>query len=224
VIVGFSLGLPVIVRELFRDDPSNQPSESNKDESGNPIGLLLPANGPMPSAITKVIDAWHSRLDPNHSFFVVMGENVVAVNKQGAIPLVRFVTNLTNEADFLVLNVEAGGAYLTGKFCDENSKIIVKLETNHFTINRLNYLNKHIDKHTLAVEDQRGVEVLNARFSSANVFVISGRFMFPNGKELIVTETNILYGSNPMRGNFSEGIGAIRVTDTGKCAWGIFTR
>src|ERR1035437_1328201 len=188
--------------------------QTNIDESGNPIGLLLPANDPMPDV------SWA----PSNSCFMIFGGNICAATPSSIIPAIRFLGD-----DVLQIGQNDKGAFVNGTFFDNDRKLVAILETNEWTLNRFNYFRKFPTKNSLIVTDMEDKELLNVRFSNRNLFRITGIFRFPDGSEAIVTTNYLDYTGGSvtgikMNGNTaysSGGFQIIKFRGANAVSWGI---
>lgn len=180
------------------------------DESGNPIGLLLPANDPMPD------EGWA----PSNCCFLIFGGNVCAALSNSIIPAIRF-----HDTDILQIGMNDKGAFICGRFFNKDGKLVAILETNEWTLNRLNYFRKFIDKSTLTVSDEENKQVLNVRFCNRNIFQISGIIRFSDSSAVDITTNYLEYNSGSFSGarvtrNKAISSGGFVVSQYG-IGWGI---
>ena len=110
---------------------------------------------------------------------LIFGGNAVAVSKAGVISVVGF-----HGKSFLDIGTGPDGAFVSGDFFGKDGSIVATLQTNRFTLNRLRYFTKRVDKSTLTVIDEDNVELLRIRFCSSVVFEMAGRIRFPDRTEM----------------------------------------
>ena len=178
VVLGLSLGLPVIVREILRSEPN--PKEREDDYSG----VLVPANDPTP--------LFDGQKLPTNCVVLLLG-NSKSVTCWFPHTVIQY-----QGKPVLTISRTPQGAAVSGEFFGDNGNIVAVLETNRFIINHLNYFVKERpDKSTLIVRDQKNIKVLNVRFLNPNAMELSGRFGFPDHPDLVIDKSE---------GFFSQGI------------------
>ncbi|HEY5044168.1 MAG TPA: hypothetical protein VIK53_19530 [Verrucomicrobiae bacterium] len=128
-IIFASLAFYVVSKE------SAKPIESNSveyDVDGNRIGLLLPANEPMPDWAKDV------KISSQPTAFLNMGGNFVAMPASPEIMkgYVPFVAIRFHGKPMLTVKREASGVSISGDFFGANSNIVARLETRAYLINR----------------------------------------------------------------------------------------
>ncbi|MGA3141849.1 MAG: hypothetical protein ABSF10_02245 [Verrucomicrobiota bacterium] len=194
--VWWAYGFAIIVLAcVFLIICSNR-TEQSTDEDDNPIGELVPANDPELLVDLDPGGGMGPQRFPPEYTVLELGGNFWLMNPDQD----RFVFQFKGQA-VLSLDVIKKRAYITGTFRDKAGNIVAELVTNNFMLNRLNYLSKKgTDKNTLIVRDQQGIEMLNARFARTNLFLLTGRFRFPDGTEAIATTTNFIYGHHILSG------------------------
>jgi hypothetical protein len=161
----------------------------------DPYRPLIPANDSFPP--------W-----PNGRQIISVKSNVVlfffggcvmdSIIHSHPIPLI-VAPDTSTEHPFkplLEVSIETNGASVSGQFFDKDGKIVVALRDNKPIINLSNSFDvQRPDASTLIVHDQYDVEVLNIRFLRPSVFMFTGVIHSPDGAELTVTRTNVVFRS-----------------------------
>jgi hypothetical protein len=126
-------------------------------------GPLIPANDPNPPGPCS----------PNgDELALYLGKNTV---KSAQFPLNAI--SIDHETVMKVDRTPEGYLTLSVDITSDDRRIIARIQNNVLTVNRLNVLSKkRVDKSSLIVVDQRGKEVLNARYSNPHVFRFNGIF------------------------------------------------
>ena len=97
----------------------------------------------------------------------------------------------------LVITAGSHGAAVSADFFDSDGKIVARLQTNHFVVNRNNHFSlDRPDKSTLRVWDQEGKKSLDVRFETPYLIKLTGRLRFPNGKEVVIDEKEGLFSND----------------------------
>lgn len=136
-------------------------------------GVLIPANDPTPVNTQA----------PTNAITLILGKTV---NEVFWFP---HTVLIYKGKPMLTISKNSKGATISGEFFGDNGDIIAVLESNRFTINRLNYFTKERpDKSTLIVRDQKNIETLNVRFMNPHTIKLHGRFRLPNAPDLIIDE------------------------------------
>jgi TM2 domain-containing membrane protein YozV len=191
VIIWIIWGLICIALPFLKSPPS-------ADESGNPIGLLQPANDPFPPFGDFVPPGY--RLAPDVGVFEVGGSNLVFMKPTGSVPIIRVRNKI-----FLSVSITPAGTSVSGEFFDKGQNVFAVLESNRFVLDRANLWRiGQPDKSTLVITNHQNLEALNIRFCNPHFFRIYGIFEFPDGVEAIASKTNFWYKSGNYDGTFSD--------------------
>jgi hypothetical protein len=209
-------------------------SPSSTDENGNPIGLLLPANDPIPIKILRARPKWVSDMmakdegetnndasliipvSATNEVFIIMGGNYIRLSVQDSIPLIRF-----HDKNLITLSVNKNGASVSGEFFDRNQNVFAVLSNNEFVLDRQNFWRTvSPDKSTLIITSHQNLEALNIRFCRTNFFKISGIFNFPDGSCAIVTTNYCYYGNYALGGSVVSGSGCLWIRENGPPVFG----
>lgn len=155
-------------------------------------GFLQPAKEPMPPVLTTPIFLPAPKVEQfakGSAFFFFGGNLVVNESPTRPIPLVR-----SSGENLLELFISTNGACVSGKFFDKEGKIVARLESNKFVVNRLNFLDLKFsrDRSELTIKDQSDVEVLNIKYLNPSAFLFSGMIRARDGGEAKITRTNII--------------------------------
>lgn len=136
---------------------------------------------------------------------VFLGRCSVTVSSSGGVfPVV--VTTIPKP--LLSVSMTTKGALVSGQFFDKNGKIVAALKNNKPIINDLNSFDvERPDDSTLVVRDQSNVEVLNIRYLNRSAFAFTGSIRAPDGAEMIVTESEVVFfpgGGRFIRADFGN--------------------
>jgi hypothetical protein len=135
----------------------------NKKDLSQMGGILVPANDPDPIGGQCTIGEDEVGLYLGNYSAKTARFPVTAV-QVGGKPLVVLDRN------------QDGSIALSVDVLSDDGRVIVRIDKNGFTVNPNNYLAvKRLDRSSLVITDQYGMEVLNARFVNKKAFQLSAR-------------------------------------------------
>jgi hypothetical protein len=206
VVVGFAISVFAIMNERLEE----------LDADGNPIGLLSPQNRNLPQSTIELLTRAHQS---TNGTFAILGGFVVRLRYPMAVPLIQFENTNGQRTDLLTLFSTGSKAYISGDFFDKNGDLVATIRTNRFIINRNRYFCKRCAGGVFTIQDNQGEELLNLEFLNSNAFEITGKFRFPNGKELLVTKTNSTIDTMTFADELLSELSVVRVKANGRISW-----
>lgn len=108
--------------------------------------------------------------------------------------------------DVLSLVRTPNGMAIQAKTFSEDGRLVAEIVDNRFYVNPANFfLMKRPDAHSLVVCDKQGREVLNMRYLNPHSLRILGIFQVPGSPRVVITNDEMLVGSNQLIGVCSGG-------------------
>lgn len=164
-------------------------------------GVLEPANDALPFA------AGRSAADfPSNSVFLFAGSLEVTFGQSRHPCIVAY-----NEDCILTIEEEEGEAFLSGKFFDDEGRLVTRLIRNKFeaAMPPVTFRVYRPNKSTLIVHDSRGEEILNLKYLARSAFEMTGIIRLPHrGKMTITSDAVRLPDGGELHGGGIQAISA----------------
>jgi hypothetical protein len=183
-----------------------QDAENSADVSSRPLsedpysGVLEPSNDPLPFPPRSSVADF-----PPNSVFLFGGTSVINLGHSKIPCIVSYKSDCV-----LTLEIGNNAAFISGRFFDEDGKLVAELTSNRFDVALppTTFKVSRPNKSTLIVRDSRGEEILNLKYISPSAFEMAGIIRLPNKDKLTITREYI-EAENVARRNVHRFRGAV---------------
>ena len=152
-------------------------------------GLLRPGDEPDPEGLPSCA------VPPPGALKVFLGKSA-AWSSADEITVLRI-----KGTDVLSLVRTPNGMAIQAKTFSEDGRLVAEIADNRFYVNPANFfLMNRPDAHSLVVYDKQGREVINIRYLNHHSVKILGIFQVPGSLRVVVTQDEMLIGSNQLIG------------------------